>query len=113
VANPEYVSHSHQHQAYRARGQYAEQLERLEKLVGRDRIHVVDSAGFFADPEPAFDGVLDFLGLPRRGDTVFDRHNARPRSPMPEALRTELDDYFRPYDMRLARWLGGEPSWRT
>lgn len=113
VADPRYVSHSHQHQAYRARGQYAEQLDRLEKHVGRDRIHVVDSAAFFADPGPAFDGVLDFLGLPRHGGTVFDQHNARPRSPMPEALRTELDEYFRPYDMRLARWLGGEPSWRT
>jgi hypothetical protein len=113
VADPFYVSLSHQHQAYRARGRYAEQLERMEKLVGRDRIHVVDSAAFFADPGPAFGGVLDFLGLPRRAGVVFDRHNARPRSPMTEALRTELEEYFRPYDTRLAGWLGGEPSWRT
>ncbi len=29
-----------------------------EELVGRDRIHVVDSAEFFTDPEPVFRGVL-------------------------------------------------------
>jgi hypothetical protein len=31
---------------------------------------------------------------------------------MPETLRTELRAYFRPYDMRLGRWLGEEPSWQ-
>ena len=31
LADPGYVSFSHRHHAYRARGQYAEQLERLEK----------------------------------------------------------------------------------
>jgi hypothetical protein len=112
TADPAYLSHSHQHQAYRARGRYVEQLERLERLVGRDRIHVVDSSAFFADPEPAYAAVMDFLGLPHRGDIDFERHNARPRSPMPETLRTELRAYFQPYDMRLARWLGGEPSWQ-
>lgn len=112
TADPSYLSHSHQHQAYQARGQYVDQLERMERLVGRDRIHVVDSAAFFADPEPAYRGVLDFLGLPQYAGTAFDRHNARPRSPMPEALRSELREHFRPYDERLARWLGGKPSWQ-
>jgi hypothetical protein len=112
MADPAYVSHSHQHHAYVARGQYAEQLERLERLFGRDRIHVVESSAFFAEPEPVFKGVLDFLGLPQCGDIAFERHNARSRAPMPESLRTELAAHFRPYDIRLARWLGEEPSWQ-
>src|SRR5690606_1705482 len=48
-ADPTYVSRHHQHNAYVARGRYVEQLERLEELLGRDRIHVVDSGDFFAD----------------------------------------------------------------
>jgi hypothetical protein len=113
VADPAYLSHSHQHHAYRARGQYVEQLERLEGLFGRDRIHVVDSSTFWADPEPSFNAVQDFLGLPRRsGDIAFDRHNARPRAPMSDVLRNELHEHFRPYDERLAKWLGEEPSWQ-
>ena len=43
IADPGYHSHSHQHHGYRARGRYADQLERLAQLVGRDRVHVVDS----------------------------------------------------------------------
>ena len=112
VAEPAYVSLSHQHQAYRARGQYVEQLQRLERLFGRDRIHVVDSSDFFTEPEPVYKAVLEFLELPHCGDPAFERYNARPRSPMPEEIRAGLEEHFRPYDERLAGWLGWEPSWR-
>ena len=112
MANPGYLSHSHQHHAYRTRGQYADQLEVLETLFGADRIHVVDSGDFFARPEPVYDRVLDFLGLPHRGYPAFERHNARPRSAMPTRLRASLDEHFAAFDERLARSLGEVPSWR-
>jgi hypothetical protein len=112
VSQPGYHSHSHQHQAYLTRGLYADQLERLDRLFGRDRVRVVDSGRFFAEPEPVYDGVLDFLGLRRHGYPVFERHNARPRSPMPESLRARLGEHFQSSDERLAHWLGQPPSWR-
>lgn len=113
AAQPWYYSHSHQHHGYRARGRYADYLERLADELGRDRILVLDSGDFFRDPEPVFQRVLDFLELPRLGRIRFERHNARPRpAPMPDPVRRELDAYFRPYDRRLVPWLGGEPSWR-
>jgi hypothetical protein len=31
---------------------------------------------------------------------------------MPDSLRAELEEHFRPHDERLAAWLGSEPSWR-
>ena len=113
LADPSYNSHSHQHHSYRARGQYAEQVEHLEELFGRERMHVVDSGDFFADPAPVYDEVLDFLGLPRAGLPDFQPRNARPRSaPMPASIRAALEDHYRPHDERLARWLGRVPSWR-
>ena len=112
LADPGYYSYSHQHHAYRLRGHYAEQLEHLEKVFGRDRIHVVDSGDFFTDPKSAYDGVLDFLGLPHAGYPEFKQRNARPRSaPMPQSVRDELEEHFRPHDQRLAEWLGRKPSW--
>lgn len=112
AADPGYVSFSHQHHSYRARGCYAEQLERLERLVGRERIHVIDSGEFFADPQSIYKGVLDFLGLPVLSMPSFERRNARPRAaPMAESVRAELAEYYRPHDERLAAWLGRPPSW--
>ena len=112
VADPFYDSHHLQHNAYLTRGQYVEQLERLERLVGRERIHAVDSQQFFTDPSPVYAEVLDFLGLPPYPETHFDRHNARHRSALSPDLRERLDAHFQPYDERLARWLGETPGWR-
>ena len=81
-------------------------------LLGRERIHVVVSGRFFTEPEKAYDDVLDFLGLPRvERYPAFERHNARPRGGLDEALRAALTGYFAPFDARLAGWLGGRPSW--
>jgi hypothetical protein len=113
IADPAYQSHSHQHHAYVTRGRYAEQLQRLEGIFGRDRLHVVDSQRFFTDPEPVFAEVVDFLGLGAADGIVFEKHNARPRSPMPESLRRRLEDELADSDAELARWLGVPPSWRS
>jgi sulfotransferase family protein len=112
IADPTFASHAHQHQAYVRRGQYIEALLRLEKTLGRDRMHVVDSHRFFSEPEATFSATLEFLGLPPSSNIAFERHNARPRSPMSEELRARLDAHFAPYDEELARWLGWRPSWR-
>jgi hypothetical protein len=102
---------AHQHQSYVTRGQYIDQLERLEHHLGRSRIHVVDAADFWSDPEPHWAQVLEFLGLPEHPVT-FERHNARKRSPMPDSLRHRLEDHFADFDRRLATWWGHTPSWR-
>jgi hypothetical protein len=112
LADPGYDSDDLRHHAYLARGQYVEQLERLEKLFGRDRIHVVESQLFFTDPGPAYAQVLAFLGLPAFDGAVFEQYNGRPRSPLPAELRARLEEHFLPYDERLAEWLGQTPAWR-
>jgi hypothetical protein len=112
VADPAYYSFNHSHYTYRARGHYADQLEKLERLFGRDRIHVVDDGDFFASPGPVYDQILDFLGRRHCGYPDFTPQNTRPRSPMPATVRASLEEYFRPHDERLAAWLGKEPSWR-
>jgi Sulfotransferase domain len=112
AADPAYNSRAYWLYAYRTRGHYADQLERMEKIFGRDRIHVIDSGDFFASPGPDYERVLDFLGLPNLGQPVFTPQNARPRSPMPQTLQAALDEHFRPHDERLAAWLGRVPSWR-
>ena len=110
--NPHAQSHAYRHQAYVTRGQYVDQLERLEHAVGRDHIHVVDSAMFFTEPEASFRQLTSYLGLPACPSVRFGQHNSRPRVEMPGSLRARLDEHFLPYDEKLAAWLGYTPSWR-
>jgi Sulfotransferase domain len=111
--DPDYYSFAHQHHAYRARGEYARYLGGMAQHLGRERIHVVESERFFADPEPAYDEVLNFLGLPNLGRPPFERHNARPRpADMDPGIRRELSAHYAPHDEALATWLGRMPIWR-
>jgi len=112
LADPSYYSHVHRHQSYRRRGQYAEQLLRLQQVVGADRVHVVQSEDFFAEPERVYAEVVQFLGLDPFVPASFDRYNARPRAPMSPGTRQDLEVHFAPHDDALARLLGTTPAWR-
>ncbi|WP_333563673.1 sulfotransferase family protein [Nocardiopsis suaedae] len=105
-------SHHHQHHAYVARGRYIDQLLRLERHVGRERMFVVDAERFFAEPERHFPELEEFLGVRHCPGVVFGHHNARPRAELPERLRRRLEDAFADSDERLAEWWGRTPSWR-
>ncbi|WP_370618056.1 sulfotransferase family protein [Mumia sp. Pv 4-285] len=110
--DPLHHSLAHQHNAYVARGQYVDQLEALEKALGRDRMLVVDSDDLFADFAPQFREVTEFLGLNAWLPESFQQRNARPRRGLEGELRERLEAHFEPYDRRLAQWWGRTPSWR-
>ncbi|BCY05681.1 sulfotransferase domain-containing protein [Actinoplanes sp. L3-i22] len=114
ASDPEYYSFAHQHHAYRARGEYARYLSVMAQHVGRERIHVVESERFFTDPEPVYDEVCRFLGLPPDLERpAFEQHNARPRqADMDPRLRHDLSAYYQSHDEALAGWLGHTPIWR-
>lgn len=111
LANPAYTSHAHRHQAYLARGHYLDQILRLSAALGRERVHVIDADDFFSAPRPVWLDVTRFLGL-SASEPVFQQHNARSRSSLPESLRTQLREHFADSDERLTRWWGHVPSWR-
>jgi hypothetical protein len=106
-----YESFSHRHHAYRLRGQYADQLVRVQELFAPDQLHILESESFFADPSATYRGVLEFLGASEFEPRQFDQHNARPSSPMQASTRRALEDYYAPHDEKLAGLLGRPPAW--
>jgi len=111
-ADPTYHSVAHQHWGYLARSTYIDQLEEFARWLPREQILVQDSEDFFGHPEPVYDAVLSFLGLPPYRPTTFEQHNARRRAPLAPDTAARLAAHFAPLDDRLAVWLGREPAWR-
>ena len=69
VADPSYFSHAWWNYTYRARGLYADQLERWLAVFPREQLLVVPSDDLSADPGAAYASVLAFLGaVPYRLD---------------------------------------------
>jgi len=108
--DPTYESFSHRHHSYRRRGLYAEQLERVLQFFPRKQLHVIYSEEFFAQPAAQYQHLLAFLGL-QPFEPSFGRHNTRPSAPVPAATRHRLEDYYLPYNERLAKLLEQPLRW--
>lgn len=113
AADVGYESFTHRHHSYRHRGQYAEQLEPIIELFGAERVHILESERFFAEPAQVYADLLGFLGLPAFVPNRFDRYNARDRAPMSEKARLALEEHYAPYDAKLTDLLARPPAWTT
>jgi hypothetical protein len=75
------TDHARNHRfAYVGRGLYADQVQRLIELFGREHVHVSVFEEFVADPQSGLQELCDWLGLARFseddvGDIVSTRHN--------------------------------------
>ena len=106
-----YESHPHRHQAYTARGQYAEQVRRVWEHYPREQVLVCFSEDYFAQPEQEYDAIRTFLGLSAFSPRAFDKVNARPSKPMPDQANEMLVRHYRDHDAELADLLGRQLPW--
>lgn len=113
IAVPGYDSTHVRHHAYLRRGQYAEQLDTLYRLVPPARVLVVQSEALFADPQSTLDRVFGFLGLSPAVVGGFPVLNQGRYDPMPDALRRRLEDHFKVWNDRLYRCPGVDFRWSS
>ncbi len=104
---------AHEQQSYAAQSHYAASLDRWIAAVGRERLVIVFSEDYFADPYLVIDAILDAAGIPhmpRRHEP--EQRNAAPRPSILEAdIDAELTARFRPDVLELSERLGLAPPW--
>lgn len=111
LADPSYYSFNHQNYTYLSRGIYVEQLQRWMSVFPREQFLILRSEDLYADPETTVNRVFEFLELPEHHPSHYNRYNAGNYSPVPEPIRRQLRDYFRPHNRRLAQFLGWDLGW--
>lgn len=101
--------------SYCARGCYLDQLQEWLKFFPREKLLILISEDFYADPSTALRQVTDFLGLPKmpaQASQSFRKHNESHYDGMNPETRQRLVEFFRPHNQRLAEFLGRELPWR-
>lgn len=124
LADERYDSFNVRYHSYLTRGLYADQLENWLTLFPRDRLLVIRSEDFFADPAAVLAQTLGFLGLSRWEPRTFPKYNyaGHPRltaatygyasyRKMDPATRRRLVDYFQPHNERLYELLCRDFGW--
>ncbi len=101
--------------SYVARGRYAEQLTRWLSHFAVDRLLVVRSEDFFADPGSVFRRILEFLELRPWAPAAFVNASRQRRPvppPIPERCREALAGRFALPNQELVSLLGADaPRW--
>jgi len=103
--------YAHEHYSYVARGRYAEQLERWQTAFGAERLLILISEEFQADPAGVAMKVQEFLGLPQQAPTDLSPRNTRRYEALSPALRARLSATFVEDNHRLARLLSRDLPW--
>lgn len=111
VREPGYSSFAHEHHSYVAQGRYLDMLPAWLERFGRERMLIMTSEDFYADPQGTVDRVTDLLGLP--GFRLRNRtwHNYHPAAGMRPATRRHLRELFAEHDRDLAKLLGLRLDW--
>ncbi len=111
LADPRYFSHNWWNYTYRARGRYAEQLERWLEAFPREQLLIVPSEDLGSDAGATYGRVLEFLGAPPHRLDSYPRVFERQYEPMrPETRRRLAEDFAEP-NRRLYALLGRNLGW--
>ena len=112
MLEPRYFSHAWWNFTYRARGRYAEQLERWLDLFPRERLLVVPSEDLLDRPAETYGQVLEFLDAPPHELESYPRVFERAYAEMDPRTRGELRDHFAEPNRRLYELVGRDLGWR-
>jgi hypothetical protein len=111
LADPAYFSRAWWGFTYRARGRYAEQLERWLAVFPREQLLILPSEDMGAEPEQTYAGVLDFLGAPPHRLDSYPRVFERQYEPMRPETRERLASDFAEPNESLYELLGRNLGW--
>lgn len=94
------------------RGIYQPQLERWYTHFPKDQLMVIQSERWFREPLAVMTEVCEFLDIPPREELPrVMRNRNKPGDPFDAEAMARLREFYRPYNERLARYLGMELDW--
>lgn len=112
ATDPTYHSTAHDWYTYRARGIYLPQVQNWLRSFDREQVLILRSEDMYSDVQGVFDRVTDFLGLGHF--TLPDTkpfNSSHRKSTVPEPIRTDLAQFFAPYNASLEEFLGHPLHW--
>ncbi len=108
-----YYSKDYFHHSYLERSIYVTKLKHWMNEFPKERFLILKSEEFFKEPNNIYNQVIKFLELPKWELHEYKKIGAgKYNQPKMEfSTRTQLIDYFRPYNEKLYKFLGINFNW--
>lgn len=111
VADPAAYSYAHEQQSYARQSEYDVALGRWYARFPADRILVLASEDYYADPAAELGKACAFLGLSPRELGGGEVRNAAAGESLDPVVRARLTERFAPHNARLAELTGRSFPW--
>ncbi|MBL1208609.1 sulfotransferase [Geminocystis sp. GBBB08] len=92
-------------------GLYVFYLKEWLSVFPRDQFLILKSEDLFSNPPATMKQVYDFLGLPHHQLSFYRNSNVGSYSPISDNLRSQLKEFYRPYNQQLEEYLGMKFNW--
>ena len=108
-----FYSRDRDYYSYLRRGRYVEQLERWLAVFPREQLLVLWTEDLEKNPGDVVKQAFSFLDLPAYEGVRYERLNSDTEPGVKMRLETHqrLQEYFQPYNVRLAELLGCDVRW--
>jgi Sulfotransferase domain len=112
IRDPTFDHNDHENRSYLSQGIYAPQLRRWMEHVPPERMFVLESEAYFADPLRTAGEVMRFLGLPAEPPPAPGRLNEGGyREAIPAPTQERLTRFFARHNEELFALLGRRLEW--
>ena len=113
LLNKDYKSNIFRNFSYKRRGHYKEQLERYLNYFSKDQMLVLNSESFFSNPHNAITKVFNFVGVNSdfKVKNITPKNTGRKKENVPNEVYDYLNDYFKPYNEELYKFLDKDYNW--
>jgi hypothetical protein len=106
-----YKSYNYNHYSYLARGRYIEQVKRWFKYFPKEQILIIKSENLFQYPQRTMNEIYEFLEIPKVRHREFKKIFAHKYTKISEKTKSELKEYFKPYNIQLSEYVGIDFNW--
>jgi Sulfotransferase domain len=110
--DPQYFDSAYARYSYLSRSIYIHQLAHWCQFFQRDQFLILKSEDFFTDPQATLAQVFQFLALPEYSPQATKVSYAGSyHDAIAPQVRTDLRQFFAPYNQRLYEFLGIDYDW--
>jgi len=104
-------ANAYAHYSYTGRGVYIHQIKRWLDYFPREQFLFLKSEDFFNDPPTTMKTVYDFLDINDFVNEDLKPHNVGSYNALTHKFRTELEEFFEPFNQNLYLIAGKHLNW--
>jgi len=92
-------------------GLYIFHIKEWLTIFPKNQLLMINSKDFFSNPSKTMKEVHGFLNIPNYQLATYDSYALGTRSLIPDELRRQLVEFYRPYNEQLEEYLGMKFNW--